>query len=64
MTGSVQATVVGRDGAIVDAAATALCVLGSSRAAEVSESLGVSSVVSEGGAAVVSDKAGLLHWSR
>jgi thiamine biosynthesis lipoprotein len=62
VTTSIQATVVGRDGAIVDAAATALSVLGPSKAAEVSESLGVSSVVSEGGAVVVSDKGGRLRW--
>jgi thiamine biosynthesis lipoprotein len=49
LTNHAQATVVGRDGAVVDAAATALCVLGASRAGEVGEKLGVSCAVWEDG---------------
>jgi thiamine biosynthesis lipoprotein len=60
LTNHAQATVVGRDGAVVDAAATALCVLGASRTAEVSEKLGVSCVVFEGREETVCDQAGML----
>jgi thiamine biosynthesis lipoprotein len=66
-TGGVQATVVGRRGDVVDAAATALCVLGLRENADLSAELGVSSIVTgvENGMVIewISDDAGLLKWA-